>query len=214
MDPTVIERSLTKIRDVDLKIMSELDDKSLLSFCQVSKYGNQLCKNETFWRNRLSHKYGEEILSFKSPERTYRDFYLNIVYYTNKYPNNIFASAQVTLLDGVKNVDLFNYFKSLLPENELPLLYTITFKYASQRGNRELINYLISEGVTNWEVGFLGAVKGSQLNLIQYFLNKVKESGKLDEYDYEDLITEGIEISKKMNDNKVVEYLQSLLTGI
>ena len=44
---------LTHIKDVNLKILSYLDDKSLLKTCYVNKKAKKLCNNEDFWRNKF-----------------------------------------------------------------------------------------------------------------------------------------------------------------
>lgn len=46
------KRVLTGIKDVDLKIISSLNDYELGKVCSVNKYVNELCANENFWRNR------------------------------------------------------------------------------------------------------------------------------------------------------------------
>ena len=51
-----MESIFTKNKDADLEILSKLDDNNLLSVCQAykyNKYGNKLCKEENFWRNRI-----------------------------------------------------------------------------------------------------------------------------------------------------------------
>lgn len=77
-----MERSLSKIVDVDLKIMSDMDDRTLLEFCQTHKYSRELCNNELFWKKRLSRKYG---IFNKNEDRTWKQFYLKIIYYLDKY---------------------------------------------------------------------------------------------------------------------------------
>lgn len=50
-------RKFTGMKDIDLKIMREMDDVELINFCQINKYVNELCKSQKqFWRERLSKK--------------------------------------------------------------------------------------------------------------------------------------------------------------
>ena len=68
---------LTGIRDVNLKILQELDDEELFSFCIVNKEANKLCENEDFWRNRFLKRFGK--LYAKDEKRTWKNFYLTIL---------------------------------------------------------------------------------------------------------------------------------------
>ena len=48
-----MDRAFTGIKDVDMIILSHLDDRNLLTKCTLNKYVNQLCNDENFWRNRF-----------------------------------------------------------------------------------------------------------------------------------------------------------------
>ena len=56
-------KGLTGVKDLDLKILSEVNDRDLFSFCLVNKQINQICKDEHFWRNRFLSRFGQ----FKKP---------------------------------------------------------------------------------------------------------------------------------------------------
>lgn len=51
--------TLTGIVDTDMVIISNLDDRSLLSLCSVDQYTNSLCKDEKFWEYRTRNKYSK-----------------------------------------------------------------------------------------------------------------------------------------------------------
>ena len=89
-----IEKSLTGNKDADFLILNQLDDASLLSFCMTSKYGRNLCQDETFWRNRFFKTFGRHK---KSPDKTWKNFYLKLVYLNDKYtPEKAFYEAAVS----------------------------------------------------------------------------------------------------------------------
>ena len=71
-------RSTLTGKDTDMIILSNLDDRSLLSLCSVDQYTKELCKNETFWRNRTITKYGN-ISKYKPIDMSWREFYLKII---------------------------------------------------------------------------------------------------------------------------------------
>jgi c-di-AMP phosphodiesterase-like protein len=75
----------TPIRDLNLEIMSKMDDRTLLNVCATSKYGKELCQNENFWRNRLLEKYGDLALKLKPENISWKDQYMQIVIDTNRY---------------------------------------------------------------------------------------------------------------------------------
>ena len=49
--------SLTGIRDLDLKILNELDDVDLVNICQTNKQADEYCKDQGFWLNRILSKF-------------------------------------------------------------------------------------------------------------------------------------------------------------
>jgi len=103
----------TGIKDVDLKILSELDDMSLLNFCKTSTYGKKLCENEIFWFNRTLSKYGKVE---KNPKRSWKNLYLKLTYYLDKYTKR---RALIELVKNVnKNLDLIKIIISFIEDKE------------------------------------------------------------------------------------------------
>jgi hypothetical protein len=161
-----MEFRLTGVKDTDLLILTELDDRSLLSYCQTNKYARNICNNEDFWRNRVYKVYGEVSAKLKSIERKWKDYYLSIVYYTDKYTNNR-ALKQVALKG---DMDLFLYFSQF--ENEKNVI-----KEAIEGGNKKIIDFIISskkfeDGVLFNNLGLYGAAVAANEDLINYFLSK------------------------------------------
>jgi hypothetical protein len=88
---SAIPKTLTGIKDVDLKIISELDDYELGKVCSVNKYVHSLCKDENFWRNRTINlfitsehvfKNVEKLNKFKG-DRTWKNYYSYLLKYAN-----------------------------------------------------------------------------------------------------------------------------------
>lgn len=53
----------TGMKDVDLMIMDRIeDDKTLLDFCSINKYANNLCNDEIFWKKRTLKKYPKYLI--------------------------------------------------------------------------------------------------------------------------------------------------------
>jgi hypothetical protein len=134
-----MDRSLTKIPDVDLKIMEDMDDRTLLEFCQVSKYTRELCKNELFWKKRLIRNYGE---FNKNRDRTWKQFYLKIIYYLDKYPILDNALYYISI-EGIKNLDLVKFFLVRGANINRGLLG------AAVGGHKNLVEFYVNNGATN-----------------------------------------------------------------
>lgn len=138
---------LTGRKDTDLIILSNLDDRSLLSYCQTNRYGRELCRNENFWRNRFIKKYGT---GYDLENRTWKNFYLSLLVYFNKPVDEYL---------GKINEALFN---------------------AAESKDKEAVEFLISQGATNWNAGLEGAAAGGELELVNFFLDKAGENAELD----------------------------------
>ena len=71
--PPTQSKFLTGIKDVNLLVLTNLDDESLLNLCQVNKEAARICDDENFWRNRFMGKYGK----FNKPNNlTWKRLYL------------------------------------------------------------------------------------------------------------------------------------------
>lgn len=75
----------TPIKDVNLKILSELDDRSLFNFCLANKDINEMCKDDFFWRNRFLNRFGEVAAGYKLENRNWRNHYLKVASDLSKY---------------------------------------------------------------------------------------------------------------------------------
>ena len=96
-------------KDTDLIILSKIDDKTLFSFCKIeNSYVQKLCNDENFWRERVKNKFGN---IKKNEDRTWKNLYLNIVHYTNKYGiyKSMFKFNE--LEQRKKNEDLWRHFE-------------------------------------------------------------------------------------------------------
>jgi hypothetical protein len=45
-------------KDTDKIILSQLDDYDLVNACATNKHLNEICKDESFWRNRTLKRFG------------------------------------------------------------------------------------------------------------------------------------------------------------
>jgi hypothetical protein len=159
-------------KDVDLKILSNLDDKDLLNFCvsdPKNEYVKKLCSNEDFWRNRLLTNFPD----FRkiNKERSWKDTYLALIYYLSKYKEVRQRLIRMSK-KGMKNLDLIEY--TILKDDEISL--KVKAKYgmhgAANGGHKDLIDYFISKGADDWNAGLRGAAGGNHKDLVEFFISK------------------------------------------
>jgi ankyrin repeat protein len=129
---------LTGRKDTDLIVLSNLDDKSLLSYCQTSSYSRSLCKDENFWKNRFMKKWGNWKIS---SSRTWRNFYLSLLIYFNK-PADYYNSVNQALFnashEGDKEAVDFLIFKGASDWNP-------GIKGAASGGNIKLVEFFLNK---------------------------------------------------------------------
>lgn len=180
---------LAGTKDANLLILSKMDDRTLLSYCKTNRYSKNLCNNEDFWRNRFIKVYGVESANLKNKNRTWKDYYLSVLYYTNKYTDE--KASEKVLEKGY--MDLFKFFSKDLSEYKIKeaiissgnkdLIYNIDsiddhlqqlgLLRAARKGDRELMNFYLSKGA-NPIMALMGAVMGNQLNIFKEFDKRVE----------------------------------------
>lgn len=84
-----MEKFFTGNKDTDLNILSNLNDKDLLSLCSVNIYGKNLCQNEDFWANRFRKNFGDTIAKYKPKNVTWKNIYLKAIRELNMDASNL-----------------------------------------------------------------------------------------------------------------------------
>ena len=85
--------SFTRIKDVDLEILSKMNDRELGRICSTDIYFRNLCKNENFWRNRTIKRFtkyfGNKLNYYfqESQSPTWREYYISVVDFLEKVYN-------------------------------------------------------------------------------------------------------------------------------
>jgi len=176
-------KNLTGNKDIDLIILSNLDDKSLFNFSisnPKDEYLKKLCGDEFFWMNRLKNKF-PEFKQEKSQMRSWKQTYLALVYSNKHLPNAMKKLAKY----GMKNIDLIDFFiqKSVNDSNfdhkyllnldfEHKYLLNLGMEKAASGGHRDLVQFFIEKGADNWNDGMMSAAKGGDKDLVNFFIEK------------------------------------------
>ena len=108
----------TGVKDIDFKILQELDDVDLTNICLVNTYINDICKDETFWRNRLLNKYrfllgnAETIIqNYKPKDILWKEYYvwLHAAIYGDQFFSYLYA-------DILRREDVITILEYIYPE--------------------------------------------------------------------------------------------------
>ena len=83
------------VKDVDRKILLELDDISLLNACQTDTGYAKLCRDDQFWRIRYTQQFGEHAAQYKKQDVTWRNHYLKTLIDLENFPGLIELSKMI-----------------------------------------------------------------------------------------------------------------------
>ena len=108
---------LTGNKDVDMKILNNLSDKDLISYCTTNKKAKVICDNQTFWQTRTISKFGAYIdvntMNKFRGDRNWSDYYIELSNKDrSKYPAYEAAKAleygreDITNLMKAKGIDM------------------------------------------------------------------------------------------------------------
>jgi hypothetical protein len=98
--------SFTRIKDLDLEILSKMNDRELGRVCSTDTYFRKLCKNDDFWRNRTTKRFGKYfgdlIYHFQDTQiPTWREYYVLLVDFLEKV-----YTRQILRLGGRRDLQL------------------------------------------------------------------------------------------------------------
>ena len=143
-------------RDIDLLILENLEDKDLVSYCQVNKKANEICNDQTFWFNRLRSKFPFINLELMAEvkEGSWSDVYIEMV----KFPQSVDRWAQWIARDKNKII-LFQDKKDALD-------------IASESGFLNIVKYLVKEGTKNLNLSLALASSEGHLDIVKFLLKE------------------------------------------
>jgi len=184
--------SFTGIRDLDYKIMEELDIRSLLNFCLTDTYISELCKNDMFWKRRFEQRIGYG--KFKPVDMSWRKYYLQLLSQdiSSEGFNQPFYVKE-NLINFLRNANFGDYTGEIRKALETPLRKKIISRVLAERlliiwfrinkrgktyqADENMIKYLI-DGLTSFErKGFKKeSIPLSKTGLLisLYFISRVK----------------------------------------
>ena len=113
-------KGFTGIKDLDLKILMDVDDETLLNACSTNKELYRICNiDQSFWRNRYVKQYGENAALFKPKVRSWKNYYMQTIIDLQRFPNPIDFFTHIAWKNNVDKSYFFDFDKSEL----IPLKY-------------------------------------------------------------------------------------------
>lgn len=169
---------LTGVKDVDFKILDQLNDRDLLNACQTNKKAQSICSDEDFWQRRYMRVYGRDFASFKNPDRLWKDYYLLTLHYNSKYFSRRALIKVIEKGNSTnKNVDLVNLFILQLKQEHvqygtmLPLHWNMALDASLKVGNKYLVELFMLMGAKLDNTSIFSAAEGGDMELIKMFIN-------------------------------------------
>ena len=146
-----------KVKDVDFEILSKLNDRDLGKLRATDKYFRDLCKNDTFWRNRTINRFakylggveGLQKYFIESKLTTWREYYISIIdFLESKYTKQ--SRFQ-------KRPDLIKLDKILSENNEILRKQSLEDEKWKEILRWDLIdpNVIIDEYIGNEELRYI-----------------------------------------------------------
>ena len=206
-----MERSLTKNKDVDKLILSNLDDKSLLNFCKIkNQYVQVLCQDENFWINRINSKY-PYLKEHKLQNQTWRQFFIRMTYYIAKLEeefgipyipakgydpewfyiqwknNDDIYNEALFYAAKAGNIRIVELLMAKIDEDDIDI--NTAMARAAEGGQIEMVKFLMDQGADDFEFALNSAASEGQIEMAKFLLEK----GNIDVADIEEAMSEAAE---------------------
>ena len=136
-------KMLTGNKNVDFKILAQLDDKSLVNYCSANKKANEICKDQIFWMNRILLKFPYldiQLLRGYKGDKEWSEYYINELNRIN--PKN----AQDKLYHNSQNGRLDLVMVAVNNGADIRAEDDVAVRLASGNVHLDVVKYLVSLG--------------------------------------------------------------------
>ncbi len=166
---------LTGNKDVDRKILNNLEDEDLVKFCTVDKKSQSLCNDQVFWMNRVFLKFGYvggDVLRANKKDRTWSEYYIKDLRKINK------SNAKKYLLSGSERGRLDHVIISLMGHGaDIHTRDDTALFWASKKGHLDIVRYLVEfkpDGANIHALDDLALIWASQygqIDIVRYLIS-------------------------------------------
>jgi hypothetical protein len=122
MDNILSNDEYERIDDIQMEVMSHMDDQTLFNYCRTSKHADQICNSVAVWLPRIQRVPGLSLLlPYRSHYKNLRDFYRNIRNDTQYVLMDLF-DKEWTILEVSHDISsIYNVFIEVMRERlDLP----------------------------------------------------------------------------------------------
>ena len=143
-------RSLTNIKNLDLEILANLDDKDYVAVCSINSYFYNLCKGDELWTRKLSKTLTKRLMDFKLECITWSDYYFVVSQHLGTLRGLVVSFGDGHMIDELiigwsksKDEETIKYFKSEVGKKQaIKWIVSIIRRYPNRPLNREEIMVL------------------------------------------------------------------------
>ena len=165
---------LTGNKDVDLKILNNLEDKDLVNLCSVNRYSRRLCNDEYFWLNRILKKFpylSLEMLKQYKKDRRWADYYIkDLRKVAEKSLIRDESILEKSSRDGRLDQVMVAINSGANPKNYQGV-YALLL--AANEGYLDIVKYLVENGANISEFKELAlteAINNNHLDIVKYLI--------------------------------------------
>ncbi len=163
---------LTGNKDVDRKILNNLEDKDLVNVCQTNKKAYTLCNDQVFWMNRVFNRFGYvggDVLRKYKKDQRWSEYYIQDLRKINN------SNAWGYLMAGSDDGRLDYVMIALKNGADIHKVSDYTLRWASERGHLDVVKYLVSQGAdihagTDYALRF--ASERGHLDVVKYLVSQ------------------------------------------
>ena len=139
------------LKELDQKVLDNLEDKDLVNYCRINQAANRVCNDQTFWFNRLQSRFPQIDLEVMAKVKTgsWSDVYIQMVQFVRF----------INRLDWMRNKEEIISFR----DKDRALMWT------SARGDLDIVKYLVKEGV-NATAGVTEASQYGHLEIVKFLV--------------------------------------------
>ena len=209
----------TSIRDLDFKILLQLDDNSLVNYCVTDKKANDLCQDERFWEKLVISRFfyiDSKILNRYRGYRSWSNYYIRDL---RKVNTAVGSDLEIYLIYGVINGRLDHVMIAIHNGADVESNDGYPIIGAIQIHNFEMFKYLVEHGATIDNGVFTVALRHKDFEIVKYIVEKGDIRGvNLQDIDMDlyldpepdDIVVIRPEAEIKENKNKISKYLQEI----
>src|SRR5665647_1507489 len=89
---------MTGIKDLDLNLLMEMDDRELLTICaSKNKYIYRICNDENFWQKRFVKRFGIIAANSKPVNHSWKSQYMHIIIDLDRFANDPWSFLRFVL---------------------------------------------------------------------------------------------------------------------